>query len=381
MKYRIKGTGLDTTDLYEIPSQGFDFYNIDLRSNNGFLLKGIPGSIVCTVWTLDNLKIALEGLLKEIEKPVINILLISTDCKMEEDDLENLRDVLESGLVESIGLSYPSTLENLIEKITKLKKLIVPSCIALNLSPIYFQYDIIEWLSKNEYLQIISFNPFGGKLSAENCIKCFSVPYLLGFSSKYSDLVFLSSGNIDRAYENLEYLNLIKDREEEDEDIYNLNISVNSLIKPFKKVIETGIKYEDLVIPFNNPDLLIHPSELLLSLNKITPSVQKSSPEIEEIKQTLLEYISASVSYTGNNLDYLSCVRPLLVKNLKEMGWEVNQAKLSEGIVMLKIKKILKEKRLLGKSKKVDISYNILLTVFGEGKIIFQEIKNAENTE
>ena len=381
MIYSIKGVGLDTVDIIDRPHREFDYLHIDFRSNNTFLLDKISkdSQLICTTHSIVGLKMMLSGLLSEIGRPKIEVLLIDCSCEIEKYS-EYLKYVLDLGIVDCVGLCNPENLGHLKIKVDELKKVIIPSYIGLNVSPIYFQKEIIDWARDNE-LGIISFNPLGGKLSAENAIRSFSVPYLLSFSASYSDLVFLSSGNLEKTYDNSDYLkNLIG--KEYDENLFRVDFSVNSLVSPYNKIIETGIKFDDdTVIPYNNPNLITYPDEQILSLSEVKARFDYENSEIvRKIKENIVDFMSVSISKPedGNNLDYFSCIRPDIIRNLRGTGWKVAQAKLSDNTILIVIRKELKETRLFWRSKKIVMKYSILLSVLDSGDIVFQELKNTD---
>ena len=253
----------------------------------------------------------------------------------------------------------------------KIKQLIIPRYLLLSINPVYFQKELIDW-AETEGLIIIGDNPFGGFLDSGRTINSFSVPYLLGFSATYSDIVLLSSRDLITSGLEEEYLGELIGKE--CPEMYELDVSVDHRVKPFKKMVHTSLRYFGHIVPYSDPLSIWNYSELELDFSKMTYKEPENEEPLLGTIKSIYDYTVSSIKYPedGDQRDYLSCVRPELCRQLREAGYNTTLAQLGEEVYVLKITKELQEKRFLRKSKKLEITDFLLLTV-SEGNLILKK--------
>jgi hypothetical protein len=376
---RLKGIGIDVTSLQYHPSPDYaqDFVYTELESNNGFLLSEFigEGSIIVGTSRTQNLGRSLRNFLKEIGRSSVGVLLITLE---DEPNLEEIAEVVDSGLTGCIGINFPKSLKHLKETTEKLKRVVIPKYISLEISPIYFQWDILKWCEENE-IGILGFNPFGGMVSGQNVIQSFTIPFLLNFSARYSDIVFLSGRDLVRSRDNSEFLGELIGKESD--GMYKMEGNVNQLQKPFKKMVYSSLLIDDIKLPFTNPDFISNPSELSLSLEPI-----ELDEEWLEEKRVDGKVGSIVASVYGmidtpeiNDPCYLlSIIRPEIVEHLKKLGWKVEQVKMGDTIFLIKLQTSRKVGKIRKKVEKIELYF--ILTVSQKGSPIFFPI-NKENAE
>ena len=312
-KFKILGSGLDLSNLdYEINLENtkFDFWATSLKSGNDHLYKlPVEGSLVVIVDFLDGLKPALEGHLKQIERSQIDLLLVPP-----KKDYTKLLEVLD--MVGGVGIYNPKTSEDLIESYMSLRSLIRPQYLGINLSPIEFRYDILQKAEEFD-LEIISFNPFGGKLNYQRCLDAFSAPYLLEFSSTYSSLIFLSSRDILTSQ--LESLYIRDIIGKPSSPIYRLEKEIINLVKPLKKLINTSLSFEDGEIGYTNPYLISSPGNLKFSLKNIPETTIRSGIPGESFFDNFTNYIESVCKYPedGDDIDFITILKYKTIESLK----------------------------------------------------------------
>jgi len=126
MNYKIKGVGIDTTSLLYKPDQDFkqEFVFLELRSNNYFLLGDYikESSLIVGAHFIKGLSHTLANILSELGRPKIEVLLISEEA---EPDIDELRNILDLGLTDNVGVLHPSSIEHLKETAENIKKVII----------------------------------------------------------------------------------------------------------------------------------------------------------------------------------------------------------------------------------------------------------------
>ena len=364
-KFKIKSYGIDTSNLGYRPEETLEeeFIHISLRSGNSYLLESKisrDAKVICSIDYLDGIVSGITGLLIEIGRSDIEALLIGPGCVGIEKYIPDLAYLLDQGLVKNIGFQHPFDIVRLKETAEKIKQLIIPRYILLSISPVYFQKDIIDW-AEGEGLTILGDNPLGGFLNSGRAITSFTVPYLLGFSSTYSDVVLLSSRDLITSELEEEYLEELIGKD--CPDMYELEVSADHRVKKFKKMIYSSIDTGDYLLPFSDPSLLWSYSELKLGFSKGEPKI--TSEKLTPQEQEVFDFVRASHKFPedGISIDYLGIVRPEICKQLREQGWKVEVAKLGDEVYILKLSKEVVEKRILRKSKVQEITKYLLLTI------------------
>jgi hypothetical protein len=111
---------------------------------------------------------------------------------------------------------------------------------------------VLQWCKTNK-VGIIGFNQFGGHISAPRNIDAFSVPFLLGFSATYADIMILSGRNLYTAWKDKNYVESLIGCEVESQ--YILKKSIYKPVPSLNKAIHTMMNIENNIsIGFESPE-------------------------------------------------------------------------------------------------------------------------------
>ena len=377
LKFKISGVGLDTRRLTICPSETFDelfdYIHTSISENNDYIISDFikfqsGASIITTIDFSDTMETAIAGHLLTIGREKIDLLLINSNCSW---DITNINHLKSSGMVDSIGISNPDSIERIIELQKEMRGEI--KYISLDLCPLNFKYDIVNWCIENN-ITMLGFNPFGGHISAPSIIDSFSIPYLLGFSASYCSIVFLSGEDIFQTIPERDYLNNLIGKDVEPKYILKKNVS--KLYKPIKKTVETSINISDnIIFPYNCPEIIYNPEELVLTLGKTTEIIpeQTEPTEIEsEVYQLLnLLYMPKDSDIRSQFAIFRYRVIELLKVKFPEVTWEHVYGKLGDKLMAIVVRK---EDKTGWIKKKVDVtSHTFILGMTSDNKVYFSE--------
>lgn len=280
--FKIQGVGLDTTNL-EYPmmdnEECYDYILTNLNSNNDGYLKDYlsKNSSVLIVKTgfLDSVELSLRGHLKELGRDQVSLLLVESGADW--NKLESLP------IVSSWGVVHPSK-EDLIkadsaltEKGLKLEYVLMSAC------PLDYDAELFDIINSMGLTVLID-NPMGGNLSAARNIEAFTVPYLLSFAANQGSVVFLSSRDLSKASESVEYLKSLIGKPSN--SMFELRKTIQKPVKPVKKVIYTSVKVsESIIIPYDSPGFLNSSDSTVFSLGKW----KETLPELEDPEEDSVE--------------------------------------------------------------------------------------------
>ena len=390
-KFKIQGVGIDTSNITEKPwieagGEIFDYIHTSIRANNDFLLKEYveaqPGaSLITTIDFFDNPERAILGHIMELGRKKIDLLLVPGNVLSKK--LGVLKDTIDalkhSSLVGEFGISNPASPDEIKQISGALGEKV--KYISLNLCPLHFNYDVIEY-AKSEGIEILGFNPFGGALSAEGLIQAFSVTYLLSFAASYSTILFLSGRDLFRAIDGRDYLRRYVIGAESSSK-FTLKKNVNRLYKPFKKVVNTGLMFsDDLILSYNSPGIMYPPDEVVVTLGKEYESVPKEDKYLvtktEDSVNSLLEI--TEFPEDGGWEDKYAIVRYQILGLLRSLyseedGWGMNLIPGGDrilGIGLVRETRKRPEAKIF-KGKKITESLYFLLYVNSEGTVMFVE--------
>lgn len=378
--YKIRGVGLDTTNLDYIADVGdFDYLHTSISANNGLIIRGILEESIATIITsidfLDQSKTAITNHLYELGRDKIDLLLINTSCDFEKYS-EEIKGLLESELVDQIGLKNPNSpeeIKRIMKTVPKIKY------ISLELCPLNFNYDVVKFCEDNE-IDILVFNPYGGYISAPTLIDSFTMPYLLNFAAYYGTIVFLSGRELSSKAQKA-YLEPLIGTDIENESIYQLNKNIKKLVKPIKKMVNTSIIVnEDITLPFKSlQSSLFSGDDLILSLDKTYYNIDEDI-EVDDVAKYVKDRLEDKEyklpQDTGNDGDLLSVLRyyvSMWLDDILEAGKTViNCVKLSHNIFIYLVYEEEKKRR------KVDYSpIGCYLLYESGGNIQFLKVENA----
>jgi len=393
MIYKMKNIGLDTTNNSYKPDiemvKQFNYIHTNISSNNDYLFRELlemddfkDTKLVTTIDFLDKLEETLASHIYFIGGKPIDILLIDSKCDINTYK-DNIKAVIEKGIVKSVGLSNPDKIDTISKFIKMFKNEFAG--ISLNLCPLNFNFDIIQWCNKNN-VYIFGFNSFGGNISSNLVIESFTVPYLLNFASVYCDIVFLSGRDLIRANEDRVYLGQLVGKEVTDNKIYELRKSVDKLVKPLKRVINMSLVVEKdkIVLPYYTPSDIFNPEELYLSLEnkklKFEPMKEEDKDEIIGLSESfLLSYVLPKDSKSDEDilasikLKYLGM---LSIQYHTNFSWYTKLAKIDNNILVISAVKDRVYKRIFGPNKVVQEANHYILCCYN-GKILFRKLQNA----
>lgn len=374
--FKIQGVGLDTTTINNIPEKLIEnaeilegcYIHTNPRSNNDYiierLVKLLPNSpLIVSIDSInDQTSYIIESHLKIIGRNKIDLLLIDhNSCKGDVSILTGLP-------IDNIGVKNLETLE----EIEEIKKNIDFKYISLDLCPLNFNWSVIKWCQDNK-IDIIGFNPFGGRLSSQSVIDAFSIPYLLGFSSNYSSIVMLSGRDINfYLSDEISYLTSLIGKETSPK--YFIRKSVKKLYKPVKKIIGTSIVVDkNTIIPYNSPEMIYFGEDLDLSLG-FASTLKLPEHPIDYVESDAKNYIDSLDIPTGlSDSEILSIVRYRLCEYLEtKIKGKINLCRVGESEVIIQVIKetIRTEKKWFIKREVQDSEIsNFLLTVY-QGKPI-----------
>ena len=378
-KFRVEGVGLDTTTLEYQPGEDFEFQYIftSISSNNENIVKDFsPGAALVTyIDFLDKADEAIISHLELLDRSIVDLLLVDAKC-----DFLKYADVLSScvslGSVDTIGIYGPESVDRIKEIQEVLPNL---KYIGLELCPLNFNYEVVSWALENG-IDIIGFNPFGGRISAAGLIDSFSVPYLLGFASHYSKLLFLSGRDLFTAADGRDYVSQLIDAEEE-EPIYDLEKNVFKLYKPLKKSVHVSIKFDSTyTLPVDNPRSIFSPSEVVLKIGK---EEKKTADEIEIVPDSVEDNVYSYYGQftppqdTDSDEIRMALLKPRIIDflELEWPGWNVEFSKLGERIIIFNVSRIPKKGFL--KRREPEEYKNYLFSIIN-GELEFHQLFSSE---
>lgn len=406
-KFKVQGVGLDTSTIdfdpgTSLAEDGYAYIYTSIPANNDYLIgnavKSIKDSPPLIVYSnhFDGLGSLLSEHLETVGRTMADLLLIDGSAPgwengSAEELLHGWRD--RDRLVKNFGIQSPLSVEQL-EILTGEKGLDL-KYIALPVSPLEFNYDIIQWAySKGIY--VIGLNPMGGYLSGPRNIQAFSVPYLLGFCATYSDIVIVSGRSLTKSWEARVYLDGLIG--EEADSKYNLKKSISQVVKPLKKAIHTSVELKDLqaTLPYDDPSLLLDKGWTTLSLgsakSKIPPmAVLPKSEEGESVEEEIRHYLSiAYYPKDGDQGTIFSVAKYKVLKYLGlhyqgSQGWAISQiGRIGNSVLLVTVTQSDSLKGFfIWQTVVPGDEHTYLLVVPGEdpADIRFSEIQNEENSD
>jgi hypothetical protein len=367
-KFKIGGVGLDCSTLPYRPAYTYlpDYLYIDTSANNIGLVEDMleNKSVIVRVGTSG---VGMLDILRGTGLTEIDVLLLPASSPIDLEELKKVLDELEIGCV---GIDRPENLTQCREAAEEIKKVILPTYVSLSINPVHFQKDIVDWAEENE-IDILGLDPFGGFLSAPSVIQSFTIPFLLTFTAAYSKIVFLSGRDIINAYNNSRFLTALIDGEVE-EELVKMSKSVDHLVKPLPKLVHSGLRLGDEgIVPYEDPEALINPGEVVLKLDRVE---WKGGEEEDEIVKQILDFDLLTMPLP-ENVDTgtkISIILPSLISELKKAtGCKIEAAKMGTATFLISLEEEKREKRYLWKDKKwVEKKYYIFhMTETGEIKV------------
>lgn len=310
-KIQENGVGLDLTHLNYCPEssvlENFKYIHTSTDCVNDNILANFIDQDVKTLQLVTEISCVtrmgqvLLSHLSALDLDWVDILEVPADCDWSEDTVDQLKNLVDSGLVYEISIKNPKTVDR-IEEIKQLlsEKSLYISYVSLDICPLNFNLDIVEWCKKEENdIDLIGYNPIGGYINHPNLLNSFSAPYLLGFAATYCSIVFLSSRDLYKSIQSAKYLKELHN--EFSDSMYVLKKTVNKLQRPLKKVVYTStILGTNVSIPYETPDFVpTDEDSILINLGKpleSLPIVDEYNDPYTEFEKEINEFLS-SLSY------------------------------------------------------------------------------------
>ena len=358
VKYRVLEVGLDTRSINyncDLLSDGFDkisYLFTSISANNDFLIGPDIGvsskfSIITHVDTIDRLDYIIEAHIKSLGAKYISVLLLDASCDLSKAET-TIKDLKERGLVENVGIYGPQTKEYL-------GGVKIPfDYVGLPVSPLDYNYDVIEWCRANDKT-VIGLEPYGDKLSEARNIESFTKMYLLNFISTNADIVILPGSDLVQSMTESEYVMNLSGLEST--PMYVLKKSMHKSVEPLKKFAYTSVVLGDgIEVSYHDPNMLIDSAEITLGVAKETKFTDNTKTCLnkfdvdEELKKsrdpesTINDLVNGILDYSGLSDEMaFAFARYMVLYRLHdfypEEEWEVQLAKIGMSELTIKLTK------------------------------------------
>ena len=343
-KFKIQGVGIDTLNITYDPSfstEKFDYIYTSLTANNERLIgewvnsmRPTPPLIVYSEF-IDSVVPILKEHLEMLGRAKTQLLLLNAEKVI--GAKKEWLDELNLGPIDNLGIQCPKDVEELKKASEVLGREI--KYVALPISPLEFQYDVLEYCKENK-ITVIGLNPLGGELSAPRNIRSFSLPYLLSFCAFHSDIVIVSGRELVKAEENYEYLTSLIGLECGEE--FDLKKSISKPVKEIKKAVWTSLDMEDGdIIPYNDPSLLVDSAKFKFG-SPLKTLKERETYEEGTFLGKLTHYLEVlHYPEDGGDSGRFTAARHKLLGLIKEdyKGWGIAEVKAGSDILMVTITK------------------------------------------
>jgi hypothetical protein len=357
---KIKGVGLDCSTLSYRPYPEYlpSTIYLDSTQNNAFYLEGLLGDkqVIVRAGSIGGIR----GVFQDIGKDQIDVLLLPAEYLAKESTMNELKEVLDREEIGALGIERPGNMEELEKAAENLKKIILPSYLALTLNPLHYQKEMLEW-AEEAGVEIIGLDIYGSWEGSAATIQAFTLPFLLSYAASHSDLVLLPARDIVGAeYERL-YLEELIGKEKVPETEMKSTVIHNFPTLP--TMIYTSLKSS---IPYNNPLYLTDPEEVVFGMRP--GKADYENPAETEIMASITTFSTLIMPPPRSEWpDYISIIRPKIVEELKKMGAEVKQAKIGDTVFLLSVTTYQREKRWIGPDKLIPEKKDYVLFMTEEG--------------
>lgn len=342
--FKIQGVGLDCTTLDYPPLEemDFDYLFTSIEANNEEVIRGFvrdvnPSSpLITRLGFLDRCFDAVTNHLDGLGRDSIDLLLVDSGCDFVKY-ADKLSYLVESRLVDVIGVYNPDSVDRLKEIMSVVSNL---KYVGLEICPLNFNYDLVKFIQE-QGLEIVAFNPFGGKLSSWGLINSFSVSYLLEFMAFYSVLGILSGHDVYLSWKEKDYLNGLIGKPVRDENLYSLDRNVSKLYEPFNKMIGMSLKIDlNHTMPVQLPDSIFSFDEVELNLGEAIEDTRDFDIAVGGIEDEVYDaYRDFEVPEdTESDLAIISLFKPTVKDIIQERlgpDWVVSEQKVDEKIFII----------------------------------------------
>ena len=392
MNYKVKATGLDTTTIKNKPittKSNFKFFLTSIESNNDYLIadmvKNSRESEILLYTKIDpiDLEFCIINHLTTLGKSRISALLLEPRSLEEwRNDAPFLRKLKEQGLVDNYGIYCPKSIEDITTAkmglIDDVLYMVTPIC------PLEFNYELIKKAEEDKMI-VVGVNPFGGYINSPRLIEMFTVPYLLGFSSTYSDIILFSGRDVFASNEYCTYIITIMG--DEVNNRYELKKSIHSLYPNPPRAVNTYLNVageKNYMVEYDNPGVVFGVEETKLSLKplpEIYPEKLESEKEESQVTKDIRDFLELGEKSDVKDVDLkYTLLRYKVLAYLKLLYKDhefdiIPLGKRTIAISTLHYRKLnWFQKHILGTDPKVE-THKFVFTVFGDGKTLFLEIE------
>lgn len=277
----------------------------------------------------DSLEEILLYHLDELSWFKADIVLLSPDIKWESLPSS-------SPIIGEFGVDNPSSTERL-DEIMKIRKI---SYVGLPISPLNYNYEVLEWCKSNN-VKVIGFNPLGGHLSAQRDIEAFTVPYLLKFCSANCDILVLSGRDNYKTYRDFNYL--VSEVFDHPVDLgkFTMGKSIFKPVKEIKKAIYTSLQLDEeglAIVDYDDPSS-IYP-EISFSIGKKQDKIPtKSGSDLEKQLEVLHIPSDVSEESTRSAIIRYKAKEFLLVDHKPDDGWLIRSYVVNPDVIVFSLYK------------------------------------------
>ena len=342
-KFKIQGVGIDCSTIEFSPLEDLDFEYLftSIEANNEsvieeFIKTNSGSPLITRIDFLDKSSLAIKNHLYGIDRDYIDLLLVNANCDFVKyaDDLSYLVDYK---FVDVIGVYNPESVDRLKEIMSVIPNL---KYVGLEICPLNFNLELMQFIKENE-LEVIAFNPFGGKISSWGVISSLTVPFLLEFMASYATLGILSGRDVYLSWKEKDYLEDLIDQENTREGNYSLDKSVSGLYKPLQKVVGMSLKMDiNHTLPIDKPDSLFAPDELEITLGEAVKDCRDFDVEVESLEDDVYNLYKdfKTPDDTDSDSAIISLFKPIVQEtmfNLFGHDWIISEQKIDDKIFIL----------------------------------------------
>ena len=315
-------TGLDTTTIREVPLtntyEAPEYVFTGISANNDYLLGSYlkwAGDVHLMVYVSgtrleENLKSHLEFLGKDHA----DVIFVDPGNKQT------------PSAAKEVGIYYPKTVEELEQIDFEF------TYVGLSVSPLDYNYEVMKWC-RDHKKTIVGFNPFGGWLSANRNIQSFSVPYLLNFAAKNSDIVMLSGRDQRKAADDATYLKAIEPGQS---NLFEMKKTMMKPVQPLKKAVYTSISVSSSsLLAYDEPEFFLSSENVEFFLGKSKTKIQEKIDDLDQEASDYLQSIGTLEPWTLRYKlkEYAELNYPI------DSGWNYSYTSLGESLFALILRK------------------------------------------
>lgn len=342
--FKIQGVGIDCTTLDYPPLEDmdFDYLFTSIEANNEEIIREFVRDInsgsplITRLSFLDRCLDAVANHVNELGRDTIDLLLVDAGCDFVKY-ADKLSYLVESRYVDVLGVYNPESVDRLKEIMSVVSNL---KYVGLEICPLNFNYDLVKFIQE-QGLEIVAFNPFGGKLSSWGLINSFSVPYLLEFMAFYSVLGILSGHDVYLSWKEKDYLNSLIGKPVRDENLYLLDKNISKLYESYNKMVGMSLKVDlNHTMPVQLPDSIFSPDDIELNLGEAIEDTRDFDIAVGGVEDKVYDRYRdfALPGDTESDLAIISLFKPVAKDIIREkLGseWAVSEQRVDKKMFII----------------------------------------------